>query len=138
MDSVSDIVRGVRTVLEGDERVALGYLFGSVAQDRMGPLSDIDVGVLSFPNIETEQFPGVLADELCRALQTDRVDLVDLRDAPIPLRCRVIRDGKLLVSRDERVRERFETASIMRYLDMKPVRERCFEVARRQIVETAK
>jgi hypothetical protein len=133
----AEIIPTVKAVLEKDRRVALGYIFGSTARDQVGPLSDVDVAVLPLEEEPPDKFPGRLADDLCRALRTDRVDLVDLRRTAPPLRYRVIRDGRLLLSRDEGLRQRFETASIMRYLDMRPIRKRAFSAARKQIREEA-
>jgi predicted nucleotidyltransferase len=135
MISPKKIKTTVRRVLEDDQRVALGYIFGSVARKQTGPLSDIDVGVLPFSEVDDSRFPGKLMDELCRALKTDHVDLVDIASASVPLRYRIIKDGELLLSRDEALRQRFESAAVMNYLDIRPMREQCFRVTRQKILE---
>jgi len=131
------IAEAVSSALREDPRVGLGYLFGSSVTGHMGPLSDVDVAVLSLAGVDNVSFPGKLMDELCRALQTDQVDLIDLSKASIPLRYRIIKDGRLLLSRDEGLRQRFEAQTVMQYLDIQPMRERCFRMSREIILEGA-
>lgn len=45
--SRDEVEAAVREVLAGQAWVAVAYLFGSVAQDVAGPLSDVDVGYVS-------------------------------------------------------------------------------------------
>ena len=132
MTDFSDNVDGViREVLDADPSVRLAYLFGSMARGTAGPLSDIDIGVV-FSGGDTAL--GTLEDRLVERLRTDRVDLVSLAAAPVPLRYRVVRDGRLLLSRDEVLRERFEVDTIRRYLDFKPLRDGAFALVRDAIL----
>ena len=127
-DNVDDVIR---EVLYAEPSVRLAYLFGSMARGTAGPLSDIDIGVV-FSDGDTAL--GRLEDRLVERLQTDRVDLVSLAVAPVPLRFRVVRDGRLLLSRDEVLRERFEVDAIRRYLDFKPLRDGAFALVRDAIL----
>ncbi len=132
------IAQAVSSALREDQRVALGYLFGSAVTDHMGPLSDVDVAVLPLEGVDSVSFPGELMDKLCRTLQTNQVDLIDLSTASIPLRYGIIKDGRLLLSRDEALRQRFESQTVMRYLDIQPMRKRCFRMSREKILERGK
>lgn len=114
--------------------VDVGYLFGSACTGRRGPLSDIDVAVLLRDASLRPSIEGEIQDALCRALHTDRVDLVSLSDAPSSLAYRVIREGRCIYCNDAKSRESFETDTVMRYLDFKPVRERAFRVSRDRIL----
>jgi predicted nucleotidyltransferase len=133
MDRIQ-IAQTIRRILEKDPRIVLVYVFGSVTRGESGPLSDIDVGVLLAGDSDRRKAQGDLMDSLCRALRTDRVDLVLVDDSPITLVYRIIRDGKLIHSKDERARERFETATILRYLDLKPLRDMAFRTAREAVL----
>jgi predicted nucleotidyltransferase len=126
----------VRKTAAGIPSLLAVYLFGSIAAGRRGPLSDIDVAVLAGPTGSRECL-GQFADALCRALRTERLDVVSLNEAPPPLAYRVIRDGRLILCRDERARELFESDTIMRYLDFKPVREAAFRTSRANILGVA-
>lgn len=133
----AEIADKVRQVLRTDERVALGYLFGSQGTSTAGPASDIDIGVIfrTDSDVDVDRVYGELMDALVRALATDRVDLVRLDRASPPLRYRVVRDGKLLHCSDERLRVRFEADTVMRYLDFKPLRDRAFRWAREAVLK---
>ncbi len=133
MDRIQ-IAQTIRRILEKDPRIVLGYMFGSVTKGESGPLSDIDVGVLLTTGFDRRKAHGDLMDSLCRTLRTDHVDLILMNDSPIPLTYRIIRDGKLIHCTDERARERFESATILRYLDFKPLRDMAFRTAREAIV----
>lgn len=101
------------------------YLFGSQARGRTSPLSDIDVAVLvdpAFGSDERFQLRLDLIAQVTCLMRTERVDLITLNDAPILLRHRVVRDGELLLERDRAARVRFETLTILEYLDTKPLR----------------
>jgi len=131
----SNLDRAIQTVFERYEAVSLGYLFGSVCTGRQGPLSDIDIAVLLRDDSLRKSIEGQIQDALCRTLHTDRVDFVSLADAPSSLAYRVIREGRCIYCSDQKTKESFETAAVMRYLDFKPVREQAFRVSRDRILE---
>jgi uncharacterized protein len=121
---VEGLAAELREVLARDERVDCAWLFGSVARNEAGPLSDVDVAVLLSPSIAPEsrlEIAAALWENLER--RCPRVDLVILEEAPPALRHRVFRDGILLVERDERRRVAFETRAIQEYLDFQHLSE---------------
>ena len=124
----------MNSVLAQHPLVKVGYLFGSACTARRGPLSDIDIAVLVDGGSARKSCEGEIQDALCRALRTDRVDLVSLADAPSSLSYSVIREGRCVYCSDRTARESFETDTVMRYLDFKPVRERAFRVSRDRIL----
>lgn len=73
--------------------------------------------------------------DLAGATAPRRLDLVDIARVPIALRYRIVRDGIVLVSRDERRRIAFEATAIDRYLDMAPLRRTMAEGLRRRLAE---
>ena len=52
----------------------------------------------------------------------DAADVVLLNQAPVALGYRVLRDGHLLLSRDDRARVRYYVRTVDRYPDMAPMR----------------
>ena len=108
----------VRDVLQAEPSVRLAYVFGSAARAESRAGSDIDIGVVS-----TEA--GALADlaeRLERELGLD-VDLLDLpRASPLLLR-EVLRDGVVVVCRDEVERAEFESRALAEYLDTQHLRD---------------
>ena len=127
--------RTIAGVIKRYESVLLAYLFGSAARGANGPMSDIDIAVLTARDAPDRGIPGLLQDDLCRSLKTDRIDLILLDEAPPPLAYRVVRDGQCILCRDRKLRESFETRAVMRYLDFKPLRDQAFRRSRRAILE---
>ena len=132
--SFVDLLKLIRSELERHEDVALAYLFGSAARHSLTPLSDIDVGVVFDGQVSAEVSHGQLMDALCRRLGTDKVDLIPLHQAPPALQYRVVRDGRLLICRDQALRQRFEANSVLRYLDIKPLRDNAFRTGTARIL----
>jgi hypothetical protein len=127
--------RAVETAVAGEDEVIAAYLFGSSAHGAAGPLSDVDVAVLTngLP-ADDDAIVDRLADRLERTLRVPRVDVVALSRAALPLRYRVRRDGALIVSRDAARLERFIVESTLHYLDFAPLREHAFCIQRAAIL----
>jgi predicted nucleotidyltransferase len=116
------IDRIVTEVCGSQPGVAAVYLFGSVARGAAGPGSDVDVAVLFSRNP-----PALLAGprfalegDLERALGRP-VDLVVLNVAPVDLRTRVLRDGRILIDRDRSARIAFEVRTRNEAFDLQPI-----------------
>jgi predicted nucleotidyltransferase len=127
--SSSAVEEALRETVARFPAVLVAYYFGSGAVGRSGPLSDLDIAIL-LASSATGQTSGEIEDALCRALRTDRIDLIVLNRAPPPLAYRVVRDGRRIFCRNPAACEAFESHTVMRYLDFKPVRDRAFHVAR--------
>jgi uncharacterized protein len=100
--------------------VRLAYLFGSRAQGRWRPDSDIDVAVLVDAETAAADRGAVvrrLAARLGHDVSSALLDLVILNDAPALLRHRVVRDGVLLLQRSPVDRVRFVTRMLRDYQD---------------------
>ncbi len=104
--------------------VEVAYVFGSLARGRTNPLSDIDIALLiDRDRIKEEIYPyGYKADmlaDLVQLLKTNDVDLVILDEANPLLRHRILYFGKIIYSRDERKRIKFQVDTINKYNDYK-------------------
>lgn len=101
--------------------VALAYLFGSQARGGTTPFSDVDVAVyLARPDdgpdrAERVQMYLPLLAELRQI--TPKADLIYINDASPLLGHRIVRDGKLLYARDEKLRVALEARLLQRYFD---------------------
>lgn len=106
--------------------VTLAYLFGSQAEGKAGPLSDVDVAVLLGPQVEREQWFQVQLDLIgaltCMFHRND-VDVVVLNEATPLLAYQIIRHGQIIYE-DEATRPAvdFATYAIRRYADTAPLR----------------
>jgi len=87
------------------------YLFGSYARGREKPFSDIDICVVADRDANRDE---ILSHS------SKKIDISVFHDLPLSMRFRVIKEGKLLFSRDELKLHRTIVATIKSYLDFKP------------------
>lgn len=112
----------VADVCDAQPGVVAVYLFGSTARGTARSGSDVDVAVL-FERTPPHRLSGPrfdLAGDLERALGR-AVDLIVLNDAPVDLRARVLREGRLLLDRAPAARIAFEVRTRNEAFDLEPV-----------------
>lgn len=131
---MEDKVKKLAAVLKSEENVLVAYLFGSHARGLETSKSDIDIAVLlsEVPDKALEYYLH-LERRLAEVLEND-IDLVFLNDAPPLLKYQVIKYGRLLFSKDERVRVMFEVKSLCEYLDFSRVLKRYDECFMRRVL----
>lgn len=116
------ILETTRELFKDDPDVVFGYLFGSYAAGRENTLSDIDIAV--YLRSKDTRFllkkERELSRRLTSVLNRTNVDLVLLNVVPLLLQYRVIKSGKVIVSKDEIARANYETKVMLRYFDLKP------------------
>jgi len=98
-------------------------LFGSRARDASRDGSDWDFGYLATPDVDPEALRGRLAD----ALESDRIDLVDLERASGLLRYRAARDGQVVFESRRDLGDRFRLEAAQFWCDAAPVLRRGYE-----------
>jgi predicted nucleotidyltransferase len=108
------------------EKVRLVYLFGSLSQGEAG--HDVDLAILT-----EEKSAFYLWALITDGLETERVDLVDLRDASPSLRFEIIRTGQLLYEAEEGISQDFEMSTLRLYKDMSWLRRRQEKILRERI-----
>jgi uncharacterized protein len=115
---------GLIAFLKTQTDIAAAYLFGSLAQGRTTPRSDIDIAIL------LKQVPRQLGGATDRQLQlmdafrrfADReVDVVILNTSPPLLQNQVLRYGRLLYEQNQAERIMFEVRSGKIYDDLAPM-----------------
>jgi hypothetical protein len=101
-----DIEARLRTLPELIARhpIRLAYLFGSSAHSPKDA-EDIDIAILPMKGFRFQPFYAGLSEWL----GTDRLDVVDLRQAPLWLRAKVVDTGVCIYARTPRDRTRWET-----------------------------
>ena len=102
--------------------VDLVFLHGSLAKDRLKPLSDIDIAIqFRKPDYSFKEI-GEIKEKLSELLGREDIDLAIMNRAS-PLLCmQVLCNGKLLYSRSEKVLGAFRLRTIQRYLATKYLR----------------
>lgn len=112
-------------------RIIAAYLFGSTARGEAGPLSDIDFAVVYHSkdnDLEISVYRLVT-----KVFGTDKIDFINLHEAPLSLQYQVIKEGQKIYVGDETGRIDFETAVIMHYLDFQPLRQEFFAEYRKTL-----
>jgi len=110
----------IRQLLKDIPEVLLAYLFGSQINGNIGPLSDFDFAILSDRNANEAQLRSSLGSALAQKLESNRIDLVILHNAPIELAFAIISKGRLLYERDVRTRVDYEARIMGLYFDYVP------------------
>jgi predicted nucleotidyltransferase len=72
------------------ERVIAIFLYGSVARGEEKPMSDIDIAVVTERGISRAEKERILVHAF------PKIDITLFRDLPLPIRFRVLKEGKLL------------------------------------------
>ncbi|MFW6097231.1 MAG: type VII toxin-antitoxin system MntA family adenylyltransferase antitoxin [Chloroflexota bacterium] len=90
--------------------VRLAYLFGSLAHAGSG--QDVDIALLTI-----EEPAYQLRDAITQWLDTERVDIIDLRRASPVFRMEIIETGVPLYEADDDVRLDFELRTMREYRD---------------------
>jgi uncharacterized protein len=118
----------LRDALQDDAEVLLAYAFGSLAGGRASPDSDADVAVLAARPLDAEHRRALIrsvADVTGRP-----VDLLDLRDAGMPLLRIVLTEGRELFCRDRREKDRVIAKMLTDVEDFLPLRRRMLKERR--------
>ena len=110
--------------LEKHPEIEVAYIFGSVAQGKITPLSDIDIAIL-IDNAQIDEnayrygYKAEILSDFIKLLKTNAIDLVILNEVNTLLRHRVLYSGKILHSKNEKKRIAFQTTTISKYNDYK-------------------
>ena len=110
--------------LEKHPEIEVAYIFGSVAQKKITPLSDIDIAIL-IDNQQIDEnayrygYKAEILSDLIKLLKTNAIDLVILNEADTLLRHRVLYSGEILHSKNENKRIAFQTTTLGKYNDYK-------------------
>jgi hypothetical protein len=118
----SSLIERLREALGREEDILFAYLYGSAVYDPDLFMGDIDVAVY-LKAADMKQYirkEEELTPFLASKLHTDEIDLRILNGLPLVLKYSILKDGKLLFSRDELQRVDFETSVMIRFLDLKP------------------
>jgi uncharacterized protein len=112
------------------------YLFGSQARGKTTPWSDFDFAV-KFGNKTKDTFKArlKLISDLSGALERDDVDVVDIEKADPLLGFNIIKDGKVIFSRNEKERVMDKARAMSFYFDRKFYLDRHFRKALEQMVK---
>ncbi len=112
----------LRESLHNAEDISFAYLYGSAAYDPALSGGDIDIAVYLKP-ADTREYLKKEADLtafLISRLGTHKIDLRILNVLPLVLQYNILKEGILILSRDEIERVEFETSVMIRFFELKP------------------
>lgn len=105
--------------------VSLVYLFGSCAEKKVHPFSDIDIGIVFSNKKKLKKDMGKIYNELYflfgNIFRKKNIDIIFLQKASLELRFDVIRHGRIIYRASEDEKQIFEDRVTMLYMDFKPI-----------------
>ena len=120
------VLRVLMEALEKEHGLCAAYVHGSFVED--GPFRDIDVALYYHPTPEFNlldrelDMEVALEEALIEAGIRIPVDVRIINQAPLSFRYGVIKDGELLLVRDDNRRVDFEVLTLSKYFDFAPFR----------------
>lgn len=117
-----NLQRKITRYFSKKKEVGAVYLFGSQAKGRARKMSDIDLCVL-FAKLRKKSllsFPEAIYSSDLSEILGKKTEVIDLGTARIDFAHRVITEGKLLLSNNDKERIKFEEKILSLYFDLKP------------------
>ncbi|MGB9720787.1 MAG: type VII toxin-antitoxin system MntA family adenylyltransferase antitoxin [bacterium] len=121
--NIFPLISDLKEALLKDSELIFGYVFGSYGINRSSPLSDVDLAFYVLPDKDGFEKKLALMAEITSILKTDEVDIVILNKAPLAICYQVLKTGRLLFSKDERLRLKFVNRVFNIYCDTEPLRK---------------
>lgn len=112
-----EILPGLVSALAEFPSVIAIILYGSVARGEQTPLSDIDICVLTEPDLTPDEWESLMSHS------GPAIDLVLFQDLSPAIRYRVLTEGTILLSKDPSRVNRIRAETVREYLDLKPLLE---------------
>lgn len=125
---MSTLEKTAQSVLENSPKVSSAWLFGSHAHGRARHDSDVDIAILTFSPLSSEELLRLSAD-LSWELREDRVDLVELNQASPILAFEAI-SGKNILCKDPNLQAEFFSLTCRLYEDSMAMLERGYSYRR--------
>jgi predicted nucleotidyltransferase len=100
------------------DQVTAVILFGSQATGKARPYSDIDICLLTIPDLGRE------AKDTLNSFGSRTIQISLFSDLPPAVRFRVFRDGILMYGRDDLALHRARVAAVKGYLNVRPLIDR--------------
>ena len=126
LEDPEEKMAAIKSYLEGRKDIAFAYLFGSRAKGVATSLSDVDIAVYLTEGPYAEKRLKILGD-LIDILRDDRIDLVILNRAALPLKSRIVRARVVLADNFPFVRHLFESRTFRTYMDFSKLESRILE-----------
>ena len=121
--NISSLFPKLKKQLALDKDVIFAYIFGSYGIGKPNPLSDIDIAIYIANAKDTFKKKMKLIGKIISTLKTEEFDLVILNDAPMSLQFQVLKTGRLLFSKNDKVRINFAAKTYSLSCDYEPLKQ---------------
>jgi len=129
-----EFMEALRKIFKSEEKILVAYLFGSQAKKLNTPISDVDIAILlSETPKNLFEYYLYMVNKLS-GIVGDNLDLIILNTAPPMLKHQIIKYGKIIYTRDEKERIKFEARAESEYLDFSRALRRYDECLIKQIL----
>jgi len=107
--------------LQSHPKVGFAYIFGGLARDRRGTLSDLDIAVWLTTTRSAGRTKQEMLEHLVDVLGTEEIDLVVLNaQENVPLAGEVLKACRVIVDKVPFERHKFESLAMRKYFDFEP------------------
>ncbi len=122
------IIKVAKDFLEEENGVLFCYLFGSLACQNHTSKSDVDLAIY----LDKKKCPDFFKKRLDLIAQLSQklgkeADVVILNTAPVFLKYVILKEGELILEKEEEKRFDFELKAMREYFDFKPIMEKYYE-----------
>jgi uncharacterized protein len=122
METASALIEHIARLLARYPTIKLGILFGSLAEERATPESDLDLGVAAAESLDTAMKTALI--EALAEISGRPVDLVDLRVVNGPILQHLLTRGKLIYCIDRTLYAALIRTMLFNQSDMMPYYDR--------------
>ena len=105
------------------DKIIVCYLFGSAALREFKPLSDIDIAVLYYPDVNQNMSETMILIDIMSIMNTDEIDLINLSETPLHIQYEILKKKEILFCSNNEKRIGFETRVIKEYIDFRHILE---------------
>jgi len=136
--SAKHIEKKLTEFLANEPEIIAVYLYGSFAKSASTPLSDIDIAILTNKEFNNStlwlDYALALEQKISEQIAGEKIEVRILNNAPIIIQGKIITEGKLLISNNDKKIRDFEENAIMHYLDFKVVYDDMLEKSYNQLI----
>ena len=121
--SIDELERAIKNIFKNHDEILLCYLYGSYVSGNTTEFSDIDIGI--FLNKSFKK-PYLYQVELSLEIEKEfnnkiEIDTCILNDATPRFLYNVIKNGRNIYKKEEKIQHEFEIRILYYYLDIKPM-----------------
>jgi predicted nucleotidyltransferase len=117
----SALIEKLKSVLEERQEILFAFVHGSFIKD--GPFRDIDIAVyLSEDRTSVLEYELELETVFVQSISRYPVDIRVLNNAPLSFKYNVIKEGRILVVKNDDARTDFQEITLTNYFDFAPFR----------------